>query len=115
MQTGPRLAIDYGTACTRAVLAWPDRPWSALVIDGTPEPSSAVHIGKDGTITAGAAAWRLAEDDPDGFVAAPLASGIGTVKVRGRTVDVADLVTAGLRLIVAERSGSPGCCRRTSG
>ncbi|GIE85944.1 Hsp70 family protein [Actinoplanes regularis] len=102
MQTGPRLAIDYGTACIRAVLTWPDRPWSALVVDGTAEPSSAVHIGKDGVITAGAAAWRLAEADPGGFVAAPLAEGIGTVKVRGRVVDVVDLVTAGLRPIVDE-------------
>lgn len=102
MQTGPRLAIDYGTACTRAVLAWPERPWQALVIEGTAEPSSAVHVAKDGTIVAGAAAWRLAEDDPDGFVPAPLAEGVGTVRVRGRNVDVADLVTATLRLIVDE-------------
>lgn len=108
MQTGPRLAIDYGTACTRAVLAWPERPWQALVIEGTAEPSSAVHVAKDGTITAGAAAWRLAEDDPDGFVPAPLAEGIGTVRVRGRNVDVAALVAATLRLVADEAERMAG-------
>ncbi|WP_436531068.1 Hsp70 family protein [Actinoplanes sp. HUAS TT8] len=108
MQTGPRLAIDYGTACTRAVLAWPERPWQALIVDGTAEPSSAVHVGRDGKVTAGAAAWRLAEDDPDGFVAAPLAEGVGTVRVRGRGVDVADLVTATLLMIVSEAERTAG-------
>ncbi|WP_221321729.1 Hsp70 family protein [Actinoplanes sp. L3-i22] len=108
MQTGPRLAIDYGTACTRAVLAWPERHWQALVVDGTTEPSSAVHVAKDGTITAGAAAWRLAEDDPDGFVVAPLAEGTGTVRVRGRAVEVADLVVATLKLVVAEAERMAG-------
>ncbi|WIM99532.1 Hsp70 family protein [Actinoplanes oblitus] len=102
MQTAPRLAIDYGTACTRAVLAWPGRPWHPLVIEGTVEPSSAVHVARDGTITAGAGAWRLAADDPDGFVGAPLAEGTGTVRVRGRTVPIADLVAATLRLVAGE-------------
>ncbi|GGR51164.1 hypothetical protein GCM10010168_82390 [Actinoplanes ianthinogenes] len=102
MQTAPRLAIDYGTACTRAVLAWPERPWHPLIIEGTAEPSSAVHVAKDGTVTAGAEAWRLAADDPDGFVGAPLAEGTGTVRVHGRTVPIAGLVAATLRLIADE-------------
>ncbi|GAA4604149.1 hypothetical protein BJY16_004884 [Actinoplanes octamycinicus] len=97
-----RLAIDYGTACTRAVLVWPERPWHPLVIEGTPEPSSAVHVAKDGTITAGGEAWRLAVDDPDGFVGAPLGEGTGTVRVHGRTVPIADLVAATLRLVADE-------------
>ncbi|MFC3988077.1 Hsp70 family protein [Actinoplanes siamensis] len=108
MQTGPRLAIDYGTSCSRAVLAWPDGPWQALIIDGTAEPSTAVHIARDGTVTTGPAAWRLAEKDPDGFVPSPLAAGTGTVRVHGRTVDVTNLVAATLRPIVAEASRMAG-------
>jgi hypothetical protein len=102
MQTAPRLAIDYGTACVRAVLAWPERPWHALIIEGTAEPSSAVHVAKEGTITAGAEAWRLAGDDVDGFVPAPLAEGSGPIRVHRRTVPVADLVAATLRLVADE-------------
>ncbi|KUL39986.1 Hsp70 family protein [Actinoplanes awajinensis] len=104
----PRLAIDYGSACTRAVLAWPDRPWHALIIEGTLEPSSAVHVARDGVITAGPGAWRLAGEDPGGFVAAPLDGGVGTVRVNGRTVEVADLVAATLRLIADEAARIAG-------
>ena len=35
MQLGqPQLSIDYGTACTRAVLGWPDGRWEPLPVDG---------------------------------------------------------------------------------
>ncbi|GAA2712951.1 hypothetical protein Apa02nite_091360 [Actinoplanes palleronii] len=103
MQIGaPRLAIDYGTACTRAVVVVPGQSWQPLMIDGSAEPSSAAHVDAHGQITVGSAAWRLAAVDPDGFVGAPLAEGAGTVSRHGREVEVCDLVTATLLLVSAE-------------
>ncbi|GAA2697488.1 hypothetical protein [Actinoplanes palleronii] len=103
MQIGvPRLAIDYGTACTRTVVVTPGQSWQPFLIDGNAEPSSAAHVDAHGRITVGSAAWRLAAVDPDGFVGAPLAEGTGTVSWHGRDVEVGDLVAATLLMVSEE-------------
>ncbi|XVV10920.1 Hsp70 family protein [Actinoplanes sp. CA-131856] len=95
------MTIDYGTACTRAVLSWPDGRWTPLSFDAGTELTSAVYVG-DGQIVAGAAAWQHAGNDPDGFVVAPLRAATEQVSVRGVAVEVADLVAATLRHVLAQ-------------
>jgi hypothetical protein len=103
----PCLAIDYGAACTRAVLVWADGAWTALGFDGGFELSSAAHVGT-GEVLVGAAAWRQASLDPDGFVVSPLRAGIGQVTAAGIEVKVADIVAATLRRVAAEAARTAG-------
>ncbi|MBB4743937.1 Ethanolamine utilization protein EutJ (predicted chaperonin) [Actinoplanes octamycinicus] len=72
------------------------------MIDGSTEPTSAAHVDQAGQITVGNAAWRLAATDPDGFVGAPRAERSPTITRHGRSVALADLVAATLRLFAAE-------------
>ncbi|WP_436536114.1 Hsp70 family protein [Actinoplanes sp. HUAS TT8] len=109
MQFGaPRLAVDYGTACTRAVIAGSGGSWQALTIDGTLEPHNVAHVDVNGRITVGNAAWRQASVDPDGFVFAPLGEGTATITRHGREIEVSDLVAAMLRLVADEASAVLG-------
>jgi hypothetical protein len=95
-----RLAIDYGAATVRAVLVSPGGA-TVLTLDGAAEMSTAVHVGSNGVV-AGAAAWRQAAADPDGFVLSPLRAGTGQVAAGGVQVEVVDLVAATLRQVAAE-------------
>jgi Hsp70 protein len=95
-----RLAIDYGAATVRAVLVTPGGT-TTLRLDGTGEMSTAVHISGAGVLT-GAAAWRQAGTDPDGFVASPLRAGTGQVTAGTTEVEIVDLVAATLRQVAAE-------------
>jgi hypothetical protein len=97
-----RLAIDYGTVSTVAVVAWPDGRWLPLMFDGAVSLPSAVHVVSDGEPLTGQAAWRQAAIEPDRFVIAPLRAGSGTVTVGGADVAVMDLVAATLRRVGAE-------------
>ncbi|MCA2216302.1 Hsp70 family protein [Jidongwangia harbinensis] len=111
----PHLVIDYGTACTQAVVVWPGGAWEPLTFDGALELSSAVHTAGDDGQVVGAAAWRHAATVADGFVPSPLAvldgpdSGAVTVP-GGIKVPVADLAVATLRhvgAVAAARVGGP--------
>jgi hypothetical protein len=105
----PWLTINYGAAYTRAVLSWPDGTWTMLPFDGMGALSSAVHVSDIGLV-AGAAAWRQAETDPDGFVLSPLRAGDGHVRAGGREVEVTALAAATLRHVgeeAARLSGEP--------
>ena len=95
------LVIDCGVGYTKAVLVRPDAGSTVLGFDGGPALSSAVHVA-GGTVSVGAAAWRKAEAEPEGFVFAPLRAGTGVVSVGGADVEVADLVAAPLRHVMAE-------------
>lgn len=111
----PRLAIDYGAACTQAVLGWPDGRWEPLSFDGALVMPSAVHTGTPdngrGGVLVGEAAWRQAAATVDGFVASPLAAldDGATVVDGGSDVAVEDLATAALRhaAVAAGRVGAP--------
>ncbi len=105
---GPRLAVDYGTACTRAVIAGSGRSWQGLTIDGSPEPPNVAHVDVNGQITVGSAAWRQGFTDPDGFVGAPLSEGTGTITRHGREIEVSDLIAAMLSLVAAEATAVLG-------
>jgi hypothetical protein len=102
----PWVAIDYGTAFTRAILVRPGAAELILQFDGGWQLSSAVHVSSG--VTVGAAAWRAATTDPDGFVASPLRAGTGTVSAGPQEVEVADLVAATLRQVMAEASRAAG-------
>lgn len=104
----PRLAIDYGTVATVAVLAWPDGRWTPLQVDGTTVLSSAVLVADNGDLITGAAAWQQAAVAPTRFVLAPLRAGTGTMLVDGVEVAVRDLVTATLRRVVEEAARMAG-------
>jgi len=98
----PRLAIDYGTASTVAVLAWPDGRWLPVSFDGSLTLPSAVHSSGQNSVLVGADAWRHAAAAPDGFVAAPLRAGTDALPAGDTKVEVADLVAATLRHVAAE-------------
>lgn len=105
MQPGePRLVIDYGAACTTAVVAWLDGRWTPLLFDGHSALTNAVHVRPGGQPVVGAPAWQLAAAEPTFFLEAPLRAGAGTVSVDGTEIEVSDLVAASLRQ-VAGRAG----------
>lgn len=109
MQPGePRLAIDYGTVSTVAVLAWPDGRWLPLTFDGGPVLSSAVRVTPVGDVVTGQDAWRHAVTAPDGFVPAPLRAGTGSVVLNGTELAVQALVAATLRRVAAEATRVAG-------
>jgi hypothetical protein len=101
-----RLAIGYGAATVRAVLVSPGAV-AVLPLDGGGEMSTAVHVGGPGVV-AGAAAWRQAAADPDGFVLSPLRAGTGQVLAGGVQVEVVDLVAATLRQVAAAAQAAAG-------
>jgi hypothetical protein len=101
MQPGEaRLAIDYGTAATVAVLAWSDGRWQLLLFDGGPVLPSAVFIAEDGLLV-GAHAGHQATAAPQRLVEFPLRHR-EVVTVAGGQVPVADLVAATLSRVAVE-------------
>jgi hypothetical protein len=103
----PWLTIQYGASSTTAVLTWPGGAWRPLPFDGGLVLSSAVHVGAAG-VAGGAEAWRRASADPDGFLPAPLRSGMGDVTVGGCCVPTADLAACTLTLVADEASQLAG-------
>ena len=98
-----RLGIDYGTASTVAVLAWPDGRYVPVLFDGAPLLPSAVHVDAHGQIRTGVQAWQQAATMPDGFEPAPLRRITeGDLMVGSRTVAVLDLIATTLRRVVDE-------------
>lgn len=113
MQLGePRLGIDYGTAYTQAVLAWPDGRFEPLLFDGAMVLPSAVHTGAAGGVLVGDAAWRHAAIEPAGFVpraatdtiVAQPATETGT---GGVPADSAVATLARVAAVAAARVGAP--------
>ena len=101
-----RLAIDYGAATVRAVLVSPGGV-TVLPLDGVEDMSTAVHVGDTGVVT-GAAAWRQAAGNPDGFVLSPLRAGTGQVLAGGVQAEVVDLVAATLRQVAVAAQAAAG-------
>jgi hypothetical protein len=98
-----RLGIDYGSASTVAVLAWPDGRYVSVLFDGAPLLPSAVHVDPHGHISTGVQAWQQAATLPDGFEPAPLRRiSEGDLTVGSRTVAVLDLIAATLRRVADE-------------
>ncbi len=98
-----RLGIDYGTAVTRAVVAWPDGRWTPLLFDGSPLLLSGVYVDPDRGLLSGAEAWQHGLGRADAYLAHPKALLVqGTVSLGGREVEVLDLVAATLRRVAGE-------------
>src|SRR6266498_4900860 len=94
-----RLAIDYGTVVTRAVLAWPDGRWVQLLLDGSEQLPSGVYVDADWGLWAGQAALARGAADPAGLVAHPKQHlGQPHIQIRGRDVDVLELDRKSTRL-----------------
>jgi len=105
----PRLGIDYGTASTVAVLAWPDGRYVPVLFDGAPLLPSAVHVDPHGQILTGVQAWQQAAARPDGFEPAPLRRITeGDLTLGSRTVAVLDLIAATLRRVADEAENIAG-------
>ncbi len=104
-----RLAIDYGTVMTRAVLAWPDGRWVQLLLDGAVQLPSGVYVDADGALWAGQAALVRGAADPAGFVAHPKQHlGQPHLQIRGRDVDVLELAAATLRRVAEQATQLAG-------
>ncbi|MCW6004281.1 Hsp70 family protein [Micromonospora sp. CPCC 205371] len=97
-----RLAVDYGSVSTAAVLAWPGG-WLPLRWDGWPWLSSSVHVSPDGQVATGQQALLAAAAAPEGFEPSPLRrAGEDSLTLAGVQVPVADLVAATLRRVLDE-------------
>jgi Ethanolamine utilization protein EutJ (predicted chaperonin) len=66
-----RLAIDFGTSHTVAVVRRDDQQPRALLFDGSPLLPSCVYAGPGGELHTGRDAERLAQVDPSGFDPSP--------------------------------------------
>ncbi|MCX4387291.1 Hsp70 family protein [Micromonospora peucetia] len=94
-----RLAVDWGSASTTAVLAWPDGTWSPLRFGAEPALSSAVFLSEDGSVVTGQGAWQAAVARPGRFIPAPRRSVEQQAPVAGGEVEALDLVAATLRQV----------------
>ena len=63
--SGLRLAVDFGTSNTVAMLRWPDGRVRPLLFDGSPLLSSAVLLGVDGHLYTGRDAAHLGRANPE--------------------------------------------------
>src|SRR6266540_1953523 len=106
---GLRLAIDYGTTTTVAVLAWPEGRHMPLLFDGSAVLPSAVHTGPDGRLLTGTQAWQAAATTPEGFQPTPLRHiRNGTIDLGSTKVDVLDAIAATLRRVADEAARLAG-------
>jgi hypothetical protein len=98
-----RLAVDYGTSNTVAMLAWPDGRIRPLLFDGTPMLPSAVFAEPDGRLLTGADAVRSARLGPDRYEANPKRRIDDLEVLLGeRTYPVEELIAAVLRRVGTE-------------
>ncbi|MCI4066154.1 Hsp70 family protein [Micromonospora sp. R77] len=103
-----RLAIDWGSANTTAVVAWPDGTWTPLLFDGEPELPSAVLMHADGDMSTGHQAWQAAVTAPDRFVPAPRLSSEQRVTVANAEIDVSEMAAATLRRVAEQAEHTAG-------
>ncbi len=98
-----RLAIDYGTSNTVAMLAWPDGRIRPLLFGGAPLLPSAVFAEADGRLLVGVDAVHAARTAPARFEATPKRRIDDLEVLLGeRAYLVEDLIAATLRTVVAE-------------
>ncbi|MGI5214173.1 Hsp70 family protein [Plantactinospora sp. CA-290183] len=101
--TGLRLAVDFGTSSTVAMLRWPDGRVRPLLFDGSPLLSSAVLLGLDGQLHTGRDAAHLGRANPERLEPNPKRRvDEHTVLLGDREIAVRDLVAAVLGRVAAE-------------
>lgn len=99
------LAVDYGTATTKAILATPGGHHLPILQAGAPMPSGVLADPETGALLAGVAAVRRAVDRPDCYLADPkrlVRDGVATVSLGRRLVTTVEAVAAPLALLAAE-------------
>ncbi|MEV0648114.1 Hsp70 family protein [Phytomonospora sp. NPDC050363] len=106
---GFRLAVDYGTADTVAVLATPDGETRPLRFEDSEFLPSAVYLAPDGSLLTGRDAVRAGLQDPAGLEPHPRRRvGEGRVRLRRIAYPVEDLIAATLRTVWAKAVESAG-------
>jgi outer membrane protein assembly factor BamB len=104
-----RLAIDYGTSNTVAMLAWPDGRIRPLLFGGMPLLPSAVFAEADGRLLVGTDAVHAARSAPAYFEATPKRRVDDLEVLLGdRAYPVEDLVAAVLRAVAVEATRVAG-------
>jgi actin-like ATPase involved in cell morphogenesis len=98
-----RLAVDFGTSTTVAMLQWPDGRIRPLLFDGSPLLPSAVVLGPDGRLHTGRDAAHLGRGNPERLEPNPKRRiDDGAVLLGDAEVPVPDLITAVLRRVAVE-------------
>ncbi|MEV4759155.1 Hsp70 family protein [Micromonospora sp. NPDC049559] len=104
-----RLAIDYGTSNTVAVLRWPDGRTQQLLFDASPLLPSAVQLGPGGQLLTGQDAVRGARSGPDRYEPTPKRRvGEAELLLGGVGVPVGDAIAATLRRVAEEAARAAG-------
>jgi len=104
-----RLAIDYGTTNTVAVVSTAGEQPRVVTVDGAPRMPSAVLSTVDGALVVGMDALRLGRSAADRLETRPKSRiDEGQLLLGSRTVDVALAVRAVLERVCAEASGQAG-------
>jgi actin-like ATPase involved in cell morphogenesis len=109
LPSGYRLAVDFGTSNTTAVVRGLDRTTRPLYFDGSPILPSAVYASVDGNLVTGQDALHLALRQPECFEPYPKQHmAEGSVLLGHREVEVVDLVAAILRRVAEESTRVAG-------
>ncbi len=98
-----RLAVDFGTSTTVAMLQWPDGRVRPLLFDGSPLLPSAVVLGLDGRLHTGRDAAHLGRGNPERLETNPKRRiDDGSVLLGDAEIPVPDLISAVLRRVAVE-------------
>jgi hypothetical protein len=104
-----RLAVDFGTTHTVAVLGRPDGRTGPLLFDGSPLLTSGVFANPDGRLLTGRDAAHAARARPEAFEPHPKRRiDDGTVLLDTMEIPVADLIAAVLRRVADEATRITG-------
>jgi len=106
-----RVAVDFGTSSTCAVISPWRGPAQVVMIDGVPLVPSAVYAAPDGTVFVGHEAERQAALDPSRYEPHPKRRiDEGELLLGDTVLGVADVVRAVLARVVAEARRLAGGC-----
>lgn len=116
MRAGPgsatlRVAVDFGTSSTCAVISRRRGPAQVVMVDGAPLVPSAVYAAPDGTVFVGHEAERQAALDPSRYEPHPKRRiDEGELLLGDTVLGVADVMRAVLARVLAEARRLAGGC-----
>jgi hypothetical protein len=104
------LSVDYGSACTVAVLVGPDGAWTSVPAEGVDGPlASAVFLSADGSWVTGERAWQLGAGTPQRFESSPVRwLRQGRASLDGVEVEAVDAVAATLQRVAGQATARLG-------
>ena len=110
-----RVAVDFGTSSTAAVVSLRGGPPQVVVVDGAPLVPSAVYAAPDGTVFVGQEAERQAAIDPARYEPNPKRRiDEGELLLGDTVLAVADVVRAVLARVLTEAGRPAGGAARCS-